>query len=74
MRLDDKSQRGLGFAIIDEVDSILIDEARTPLVISGAAQDSSELYKTMSGLTSQLEAVEESEDLKVLWTLTQMRL
>ena len=64
LRLDDKSQRGLGFAIIDEVDSILIDEARTPLVISGAAQDSSELYKTMSGLTSQLEAVEESEDLE----------
>ena len=64
LRLDDKSQRGLGFAIIDEVDSILIDEARTPLVISGAAQDSSDLYKTMSGLTSQLEAVEESEDLE----------
>ena len=64
LRLDDKSQRGLGFAIIDEVDSILIDEARTPLVISGAAQDSSELYKTMSGLTSQLDAVEESEDLE----------
>jgi preprotein translocase subunit SecA len=64
LRLDDKSQRGLGFAIIDEVDSILIDEARTPLVISGAAQDSSELYKTMSGLTSQLEAVEEREDLE----------
>ena len=64
LRLEDKSQRGLGFAIIDEVDSILIDEARTPLVISGAAQDSSELYKTMSGLTSQLVAVEESDDLE----------
>lgn len=61
LRLDDKSQRGLGFAIIDEVDSILIDEARTPLVISGAAQDSSELYKTMSGLTSLLTAVEERD-------------
>ena len=62
LRLDDKSQRGLGFAIIDEVDSILIDEARTPLVISGAAQDSSELYKTMSGLTSLLTAVVENDD------------
>jgi preprotein translocase subunit SecA len=61
LRLDDKSQRGLSFAIIDEVDSILIDEARTPLVISGAAQDSSELYKTMSQLTSQLTAVEEDD-------------
>ena len=61
LRLDDKSQRGLSFAIIDEVDSILIDEARTPLVISGAAQDSSELYKTMSGLTSQLTAVAEDD-------------
>jgi preprotein translocase subunit SecA len=61
LRLDDKSQRGLSFAIIDEVDSILIDEARTPLVISGAAQDSSELYKTMSQLTSQLTAVAEDD-------------
>ena len=52
LRLEDKSQRGLHFAIVDEVDSILIDEARTPLVISGAAQDSSALYKTMSGLVA----------------------
>ena len=43
--LDERVQRGTHFAIIDEVDSILIDEARTPLVISGAAEDSSELYK-----------------------------
>jgi preprotein translocase subunit SecA len=61
LRLDDKSQRGLSFAIIDEVDSILIDEARTPLVISGAAQDSSDLYQTMSGLISQLTAVAEDD-------------
>jgi preprotein translocase subunit SecA len=61
LRLDDKSQRGLSFAIIDEVDSILIDEARTPLVISGAAQDSSELYKTMNSLTAQLTAVAEDD-------------
>lgn len=50
MSLDDKVQRGLTFAIVDEVDSILIDEARTPLVISGAAEDSSALYKRMNTL------------------------
>jgi len=54
LSLADKSQRGLSFAIIDEVDSILIDEARTPLVISGAAQDSSELYKTINALVLKL--------------------
>jgi preprotein translocase subunit SecA len=37
-------QRGLNFAIVDEVDSILIDEARTPLIISGQAEDHTELY------------------------------
>ena len=41
---DDKVQRNLHFAIVDEVDSILIDEARTPLIISGSAEDSTELY------------------------------
>ena len=41
---EDRHQRGLNFAIIDEVDSILIDEARTPLIISGPAEDSPELY------------------------------
>jgi preprotein translocase subunit SecA len=40
-----KAQGKLAFAIVDEVDSILIDEARTPLIISGAVEDSSELYK-----------------------------
>ena len=43
-RLEDYVQRDLSFAIVDEVDSILIDEARTPLIISGAANQSSELY------------------------------
>src|SRR6188768_3198098 len=42
--LKDKFQRGLNFAIVDEVDSILIDEARTPLIISGPAEDHTELY------------------------------
>ena len=45
----DKSQE-LAFAIVDEVDSILIDEARTPLIISGAVEDSSELYKAINRL------------------------
>jgi len=64
LRLEDKSQRGLAFAIIDEVDSILIDEARTPLVISGAAQDSSALYQTINALTLKLTAQIETEDVE----------
>ena len=44
VRLQDRVQRGLNFAIVDEVDSILIDEARTPLIISGAGDESSDLY------------------------------
>ena len=62
LRLEDKSQRGLAFAIIDEVDSILIDEARTPLVISGASQDSSELYKTINALSLKLTPQVESDE------------
>ena len=62
LRLEDKSQRGLTFAIIDEVDSILIDEARTPLVISGAAQDSSALYQSINALTLNLTAQVEPEE------------
>ncbi len=46
-RLDDMVQRPFNFAIVDEVDSILIDEARTPLIISGPAEDSSELYRVV---------------------------
>ena len=45
LRLEDKVQRDLSFAIVDEVDSILIDEARTPLVISGATKNSSIIYR-----------------------------
>jgi len=60
----DKVQRALNFAIVDEVDSILIDEARTPLIISGAAEDSSELYMKVNQLIPQLkmQASEESEE------------
>ncbi len=50
----DKVQRPLNFAVIDEVDSILIDEARTPLIISGQAENSSEMYKRMHVLVSKL--------------------
>lgn len=57
--LEDKVQRELNFAIIDEVDSILIDEARTPLIISGAAEDSSELYIKINTLIPQLKKQEE---------------
>ena len=45
--IEEMAQRGHSFAIVDEVDSILIDEARTPLIISGPSQDRSELYKTL---------------------------
>ena len=51
----DMVQRGFNFGIVDEVDSILIDEARTPLIISGPAVDSSELYKTIDSLIRSLE-------------------
>ncbi len=51
---EDKVQRELHFAIVDEVDSILIDEARTPLIISGAAEDSSELYIKINQLIPKL--------------------
>ena len=58
----DKGQGKLAFAIVDEVDSILIDEARTPLIISGAVEDSSELYKTINRLIPSLTPeVEEQE-------------
>src|SRR3954453_14036057 len=50
MRREEMVQRGHHFAIVDEVDSILIDEARTPLIISGPAEDSSELYRTIDAL------------------------
>ncbi|HSG87754.1 MAG TPA: preprotein translocase subunit SecA [Pseudomonadales bacterium] len=52
--LEDKVQRSFNFAIVDEVDSILIDEARTPLIISGAAEDSSETYRRINELVAIL--------------------
>jgi preprotein translocase subunit SecA len=50
----DRFQRGLNFAIVDEVDSILIDEARTPLIISGQAEDNVEVYQAMDKLAPKL--------------------
>ena len=49
-RLEDRVQRGTNYAIVDEVDSILIDEARTPLIISGPAEESTELYLKINDL------------------------
>lgn len=59
-RLEDKVQRGLHYAVVDEVDSILIDEARTPLIISGPASDSSEMYLQVNKLIPKL--VRQSEE------------
>ena len=53
-RLEDMVQRGHGYAIVDEVDSILIDEARTPLIISGPLDDRSEFYNTIDGYIPKL--------------------
>ena len=52
--IDQMVQRGHFFAIVDEVDSILIDEARTPLIISGPSQDRSELYRTLDAFMPEL--------------------
>ncbi|WP_371188149.1 preprotein translocase subunit SecA [Thalassotalea maritima] len=58
---EQRVQRKLNFAVIDEVDSILIDEARTPLIISGAAEDSSELYRMVDQIVPLLE-LQDRED------------
>ncbi len=57
----DRYQRGLHYAIVDEVDSILIDEARTPLIISGPADDSPELYIRVNRIVPQLTKQESEE-------------
>ena len=64
-RLDQKMQRGLNFAVVDEVDSILIDEARTPLIISGAAENSSQLYLAVNKLVPILEMGDKVEKSKM---------
>jgi len=57
----ERAQRGLHYAIVDEVDSILIDEARTPLIISGPVDDSSEIYTKINKLIPQLERAESDD-------------
>ena len=61
---ENQSQGSLGFAIVDEVDSILIDEARTPLIISGRAEDSTELYQSINKIVPRLSAAVDEEDTK----------
>jgi preprotein translocase subunit SecA len=56
---DQRAQRGQNFAIIDEVDSILIDEARTPLIISGPLEDATETYRVVNKLVPKLERSED---------------
>ncbi|HEX7968465.1 MAG TPA: preprotein translocase subunit SecA [Stellaceae bacterium] len=63
-RLEDMVQRPFNYAIVDEVDSILIDEARTPLIISGPAEDSSELYRRVNTLIPRLVAEDYEKDEK----------
>jgi preprotein translocase subunit SecA len=73
-RLEDMSQRPFAYAIVDEVDSILIDEARTPLIISGPAEDSSDLYRQVNAVVRDLvkdpETFEKEEKFKTV-TLTE---
>src|SRR5579885_1447671 len=63
-RLEDMVQRPFNFAIVDEVDSILIDEARTPLIISGPTEDSSELYRAVDRLMGSLTEADYEKDEK----------
>jgi len=69
-RLDDMVQRDFAYGIVDEVDSILIDEARTPLIISGPAEDSSELYRSVNVVVQELvvdpETFEKDEKFKTV--------
>src|SRR6478752_243446 len=64
--LENCVQRDHNFAIVDEVDNILIDEARTPLIISGAPEQAAELYHTFARLAKQMVGVEAKVKLKAL--------
>ncbi len=61
MRLEDRVQRGHPYAIIDEIDNVLIDEARTPLIISGPSSEAAEWYRIMAGIVRTLKAEEDVE-------------
>ncbi|MBK8814796.1 MAG: preprotein translocase subunit SecA [Methylococcaceae bacterium] len=65
--LDQKVQRGLHFAVVDEVDSILIDEARTPLIISGATEESTEVYVKANAIIPALIRQEKEEGKGDYW-------
>ncbi len=60
-RAEDRVQRGLNFAVVDEVDSILIDEARTPLIISGPTEDNTDLYYKINAIIPKLVRQQEEE-------------
>ena len=62
--LDEKVQRGHNYVIVDEVDSILIDEARTPLIISGAAEETTEWYNTFADVATRLKRSYKTEEIK----------
>ena len=62
--LDEKVQRGHNYVIVDEIDSILIDEARTPLIISGAAEETTEWYNTFSEVAKRLKRSYKTEEIK----------
>ncbi|MCB5188545.1 preprotein translocase subunit SecA [Methylobacillus caricis] len=64
---EERVQRGLNYALVDEVDSILIDEARTPLIISGQADDSVDLYLQMNGIAAKLVRQKEEEGEGDFW-------
>ncbi len=64
-RLQDLVQRGFYFAVVDEVDSILIDEARTPLIISGASEESTDKYYTAQKIAGQLKGRRVTENEKI---------
>ncbi|MCK6428140.1 MAG: preprotein translocase subunit SecA [Burkholderiaceae bacterium] len=66
-RVEDKRQRSLYYAIVDEVDSILIDEARTPLIISGPAEDHTELYRRMNEVPKLLTRQKEEKGEGDFW-------
>ena len=67
MHLEERFQRGLYYAIVDEVDSILIDEARTPLIISGQAEDRTEIYHRMNEVAPLLTAQKEENGPGDFW-------
>ena len=66
-QVSDRVMRGLNFAIVDEVDSILIDEARTPLIISGQAEDSTAMYQKINALAPHLVKQEQEEGPGDFW-------